>query len=80
MEFQQGNTALSRDQRPIMAATGERGIFCVGEFGVTKITPYDENGEMSHVPWLAIWKGDVVTLRCAARDMTISYQNAIDSF
>lgn len=80
MEFQQGHTALSRDERQITSAIGERGNFAVGDFGVTKITAYDENGEMAYVPWLAIWKGDAVVVRCPARDMTISYQSDDDSF
>lgn len=75
-----GNTSLSRDERTIQSAIGERGRFILGELGVTKIIAYDENGEMAHVPWLAIFKGETIAARCSARDMTISYEPADGGF
>jgi len=30
----------------------------VGDLGITKIVLYKESGQMSYVPWAAIYKGD----------------------
>lgn len=35
----------------------------VGNNGVSKIESYDECGEMSYVPWFAIYVGDQITWR-----------------
>lgn len=73
-ELHRGHTELSKDDRPITSAIGERGNFGVGELGVTKIVAYDEYGDQAFIPWLAIFKGDSIAIRCPARDMTISYE------
>ncbi len=36
---------------------------------VTKIEPYEENGEMAAVTWLRVWKGDRLVLRLNASFM-----------
>lgn len=38
-------------------------LWNVGERGITKIIPYREAGQMAHVPWLAIYRGDNIVLR-----------------
>ncbi len=35
----------------------------VGSNGVTKIEAYDETGEMSYVPWFAIYVGEEIVWR-----------------
>ena len=35
----------------------------IGQDGVTKISAYAESGEMSYVPWLAVYKGDFLWQR-----------------
>jgi hypothetical protein len=39
----------------------------VGRFGVTKISVFDENGEMAHVPWFEVWKGEALYARVNAK-------------
>lgn len=46
----------------------------VGEYGITQIIPYDENGEMVHVPWIAITRGNEVWKRIPARLVVITYK------
>lgn len=35
----------------------------VGRGGVTRIEPYNENGQMAAVTWFAVYKGDFLTAR-----------------
>ena len=56
------------DDRPIvwveMSPGGEEATFWrVGYDGVTSIVPYEENGQGAAVPWLEIYKDDVVAAR-----------------
>lgn len=39
----------------------------VGSNGVTKIAVYDEYGEMSYVPWFAIYVGEEIVWRVNAK-------------
>ena len=35
----------------------------VGYKGVTRIEPYEENGQMAAVTWLQVWKSDTLAAR-----------------
>lgn len=77
MDMSRGGTVLSSDERPIMAILwpdNDESHFRVGQSGVTKIVAYDESGHMAYVPWLAVFKGDEIVLRCPADQVAISYQ------
>lgn len=52
---------------------GGQNLFGVGMRGVTRIECYGEPGEHCFKPWLAIYKGDTIIARMAARDVTIYY-------
>lgn len=59
---------IKNDVRPIqsvltMGGAIPAGWWAVGRMNVTKIEPYFENGQMAVVPWLAIYEGDVITVR-----------------
>ena len=63
-------------KRPIamIGVEHEFGFYArVGSKGVTKIIAYDEAGEMAPVPWLAVYKGDKLWNRIAARHVRIEY-------
>jgi hypothetical protein len=71
-----GNTELSSTDKVIRALRGMSGDkldFEVGQRGVTKIVAYDENGQMSHVPWLAIYVGEKIWLRMPAVGIAVYY-------
>lgn len=56
----QGNTELSREGKSIKAlryltTPGDGFDYRLGVKGIVKIEACDENGEMSHVPWVAIY-------------------------
>lgn len=39
-------------------------LYCVGpRKGITRIVCYRESGEMSYVPWFAVYNGDVISQR-----------------
>ena len=46
----------------------------VGTNGVTRIELYNENGQMSYVPWIAVYKGDFLWQRFDAAGMRIYYK------
>lgn len=46
----------------------------VGKDGVTKIEVYKEHGNGDFIPYLAIWKGDVLFMRTAAIGKEIVYE------
>lgn len=48
----------------------------VGARGVTAITPYEENGQMASITWLAIMQGDFVAARVPADKFAIVYKGA----
>lgn len=82
MELPRGHTPLSEDERPIKAIywPGEgAGGFTAGEYGCTKIVAYDENGSMSHVPWIAVFKGDEIAVRLPADQVSVHYATAADN-
>lgn len=60
------HTMLSMDTRPIcqivINADYQTAHTC-GRFGVTKISAVDETGEMAHVPWFEVWKGNALYAR-----------------
>ena len=41
-----------------------------GTSDVTKIEAYREYGEMSHVPWFKVWRGDVLWQRINAKTVS----------
>ena len=75
-DLPRGNTVLSREGREIKSiwwdnVDDQRSM--VGELGVTAIIPYDENGEMACVPWIAVVEGEVITARLPAYKVTIAF-------
>lgn len=54
----------------------------VGEFGVTAIRVYREPGEMSYVPYFAVYRGDTIDVRFNGKYVSsVSYsQPASDHF
>ena len=76
MKLPKGHTELSSDERQIKGVCGpHEGIasFWVHYRGITKIEAYDEVGQMSHVPWIAIFQGDKITVRLPADQVAIHY-------
>ena len=74
MELNKGGTVLSKDARPIAAIVWDGPeYFRVGQSDVTAIEAYDESGHMAPVPWIAVFKGDVIVCRVQADHVTISY-------
>jgi hypothetical protein len=72
------------DQRPIVACWYEQGGgFSLGQMVdgavVTQIVAYKEHGEGDFVPWLAVYTGHEITLRCPASRVTICYAPGVDS-
>lgn len=66
---------ITEDERPIKQITWAdgQGWICVGREGVTKIVAYDEKGVMDFVPWLAVYKEDVIWQRIDAAGKEITY-------
>lgn len=59
-------TMLSKDTRPICQIVLDadyQSAHTVGRYGVTRISAVDETGEMAHVPWFEVWKGDALYSR-----------------
>lgn len=51
----------------------------VGHNGVSKIEPYEENGEMSPVVWLRVWKGGHLHARLRVGAMAeITYKKPVE--
>lgn len=76
MTLPKGHTELSTDPRPIQAiywpAEGDPG-HRVGQGQCTRIEAYDECGSMSHVPWIAVFFGEVIAARVPADQVTVVY-------
>ena len=77
-------STIAQDARPIRSAwsTGEEPTGAtVGFLGVTRIEPYNENGQMARgsLPWLKVWKGDHVAARLNCAHMVeITYAETPD--
>lgn len=68
---------LPKDKRPIESVhKGDRTIL-VGTRGVTKIVVYEELGQGSYVPWLAVYAGDHLQLRLDAAGCAIGYGDPV---
>jgi len=50
-----------------------KGLVNVGRMGVTKIEVYKENGNGAEIPYLAIWRGDFLSMRTPAIGKDIFY-------
>ncbi len=46
---------------------------CVGQNGVTKIEVYREHGNGDFIPYLAVWKGELIFMRTPAIGKEIHY-------
>ena len=55
-------TGIVIDPRPIVQVIAAGGRI-VGPHGVTKIVPYSEDGQMAGVPWLAVYRDEVIIMR-----------------
>lgn len=67
----------SRSIQSVQLDTAQVEMWSVGSNGVTKIVCYQENGIHGYYPFLAIYKGDIVTERAPALDYRIVYKEAI---
>lgn len=67
--------SMLQDDRPILWVAWPYGsaLMKVGMGGVTKIVAYGEPGHMANIPWLAIYKGDVLWQRVDAAGKEIGY-------
>ena len=57
---------IENDKRPIQMvwSVGPEELGAtVGQSGVTRIEPYQENGQMAAVTWFAVYKGDFLAAR-----------------
>jgi hypothetical protein len=72
-----GHTELSRDARPIWSVFWpvEGAGFTVGQGKCTRIEAYDENGELAHVPWVAVFFGDEIVARIPANQVAVHYKS-----
>lgn len=61
-------SVIMKDPRAISAiyAPGEGSSWMVGATKITKIEPYEENGQMAPVLWFEVWKGDHLFVRVNA--------------
>jgi hypothetical protein len=57
---------IIEDEREIAYIWKGEASWTVGEWGITKIEPYDESGQMACVTWFALWAGDVIKARINA--------------
>jgi len=73
-ELLRGNTPLSRDERRIRGVCNDYVCRWVGHNGITKIVAYDDFGQMSHVPWYAIFKNDEIIERIPAVTWGVQYE------
>ena len=77
-------STIAQDARPIHSAysAGEELVGAtVGFLGVTRIEPYNENGQMARgsLPWLKVWKGDHLAARLNCAHMAeITYAEVSD--
>lgn len=67
------HTMLSKDTRPIYGLTLQIASHWIGSDGVTRISAVDENGEMAHVPWFEVWRGDKLYARVNAAHVNEVY-------
>lgn len=70
-------TMLSKDTRPIYSVVLSGPVMGhqVGKDDCTRISAVDENGEMAHVPWFEVWRGDALYCRVnAAHVAEVYYQ------
>ena len=65
---------IFEDEREIKGIYSDEGRegWTVGKT-VTKIIPYQENGEMAPITWLAVYKNENIIVRIAARGVQIHY-------
>lgn len=68
---------IHQDERPIVqihkAGDYQTSDFKVGEWGVTKIVPYQESAEYTLLTFLAVYKGEEIFARLPATDLIIFY-------
>jgi len=70
-------TTIVEDKREIIVINDDnagRTLHEVGENGVTKIEPYNENGLLAPVPYFAIWKGWQIYERLPATSLRVNYK------
>lgn len=65
------------DERPIAYIDiGSDESIIVGQFGITKIEAYGENGMHCDLPWFRVYKGDVLIQRVNAKSVsTVRYKD-----
>lgn len=69
---------IIQDDREILiihkSGDDQTDAYRVGHQGITKIVPYEENGQYCMLPFLAVYKGDVILARLPASDLFIQYR------
>lgn len=64
---------IIEDKRKIDSISKDYYIRIVGIGGITRIIPYEENGQMAKVTWFAIYKGDFLFERVDSTGMSVTY-------
>ena len=65
---------LLYDDRKIVAIYHGPSSFVVDGKHITEIIPYAEDGQMSFVPWFAIYKNDFLWMRIDAAGWGVEYE------
>lgn len=66
---------IIEDEREITYVSNHDGTaeWNVGRNGITSIRPYNENGDMAPIVWLAVYRGDEILARVRADYYVIGY-------
>lgn len=68
---------IHQDSSTIKAISTQHHRWAIGQHefgGITKILPYQENGEMAEVTWLAIYCKEKIKYRIKASECLIEYK------
>lgn len=70
---------ITEDKREIQKIWyGESSFSSIGYEGITKIIAYDEYGQGSFTPWLAVYQQDQILCRVPAHMVVITYVTDFD--
>ncbi len=64
---------MNEDKRKIWSIFSGECIYRIGEQGITKIEVYQENGQLSPVNWLAVFREDFLWIRIDSCGWAVSY-------
>jgi hypothetical protein len=74
--YAEENGCETREIESVVNDNSKINYAIVGLNGVTKILAYKENGQMSWVPWAAIYKGDFLCQRVDLAGTRVIYKEA----